>query len=118
MTVTAEIMLRDLYTASKRVMDTLSQHGASIVPHLLDTDDNAGEVLRQMLREVGQYVATVALSTDHRAAGLPTSVECPTCHEPVGYRCTTRLLGGWSHQRKPVKAHVARVRAAAPPSPA
>lgn len=38
-----------LRAAAKTVMDDLQQHGASIVPHLLDSDDNAGERLRLLI---------------------------------------------------------------------
>lgn len=34
-----------------RVMALLAEHGPSIVPHLLDTDDNAGQRLRTALRK-------------------------------------------------------------------
>jgi len=39
----------NLYEAGKEVMALLNQHGGAIVPHLLDTDDNPGEFLRQAL---------------------------------------------------------------------
>lgn len=35
--------------AASEVMTALQAHGASIVPHLLDTDDNAGQRLRHLL---------------------------------------------------------------------
>lgn len=35
----------------KRVMDLLEKHGGSIVPHLLDTDENAGQEFREALSE-------------------------------------------------------------------
>ena len=41
--------LEGLITAASWVMDLLKTHGPSIVPHLLDTDDNAGERLRSAL---------------------------------------------------------------------
>ena len=34
---------------AKAVMQTLEEHGPSIVPHLMDTDDNDGERLRQAI---------------------------------------------------------------------
>lgn len=37
---------------AQRVMDTLAEYGPSIVPHLMDTDNNAGERLRQALAEL------------------------------------------------------------------
>ena len=39
----------ELRKAAKEVMDSLAEHGPSIVPHLMDTDDNAGERLRQAI---------------------------------------------------------------------
>lgn len=36
-----------------RVMALLKEHGPSIVPHLLDSDDNEGEYLRQALIQLG-----------------------------------------------------------------
>ena len=36
--------------AARAVMTELKAHGPSIVPHLMDTDDNAGEYLRRALR--------------------------------------------------------------------
>jgi pantothenate kinase len=42
----------EFYATAKEVMDLLSKHGASIVPHLLDTDENPGERLRALLAKV------------------------------------------------------------------
>jgi len=39
----------DLVKAAREVMDLLTTHGGSIVPHLMDSDDNPGERLRQAL---------------------------------------------------------------------
>jgi hypothetical protein len=39
----------DLLSAAKEVMDTLAKFGGSIVPHLLDTDMNAGQRLRDAI---------------------------------------------------------------------
>ena len=39
----------ELRKAAKEVMDSLAEYGPSIVPHLMDTDDNAGERLRQAI---------------------------------------------------------------------
>jgi hypothetical protein len=44
--------LEQLATAAKRVMDLLEQHGPSIVPHLMDDDDNAGQRLRELIADV------------------------------------------------------------------
>ncbi len=38
-----------LREAATEVMAALEQHGAAIVPHLIDTDDNAGQRLREAL---------------------------------------------------------------------
>jgi hypothetical protein len=48
-----EARLDELKGLAKRVMDLLEEHGASILPHLLDTDENAGQQLREALEEVG-----------------------------------------------------------------
>ena len=39
----------DLLESSQKVMSLLEKHGSSIVPHLMDTDENAGEELRQAI---------------------------------------------------------------------
>lgn len=39
----------DLYEAAKEVMEDLERFGASIVPHLLDTDMNSGQRLRNAI---------------------------------------------------------------------
>lgn len=39
----------DLLAAAKEVMATLEKHGPSVVPHLLDTDMNAGQRLRDAI---------------------------------------------------------------------
>lgn len=44
--------LREAWEAlrlGKIVMDLLEEHGASIVPHILDSDENAGERFRQAI---------------------------------------------------------------------
>lgn len=41
--------LRRVERYAREVMDALEQHGAAIVPHLLDNDENSGERLRQAL---------------------------------------------------------------------
>lgn len=38
-----------LHREARRVMDLLEEYGPSIVGHLLDTDDNAGQRLRELL---------------------------------------------------------------------
>jgi hypothetical protein len=40
-----------LLAHAKAVMCLLTKHGPSIVPHLLDDDDNEGEFLRRTIRE-------------------------------------------------------------------
>lgn len=39
----------DLLSAAREVMEALEQYGASIVPHLLDDDMNAGQRLRNAI---------------------------------------------------------------------
>lgn len=48
--------LHDLATKAALVMAMLKEHGPSIVPHLLDTDDNAGQRLRGTIARVNQEV--------------------------------------------------------------
>lgn len=48
----------DLYKNAKEVMAALEEHGASIVPHLLDTDDNAGQRLREAIAKADEYLQT------------------------------------------------------------
>jgi hypothetical protein len=45
--------LREVARWAGVVMADLEQHGPSIVPHLMDTDDNDGEYLRRALRDLG-----------------------------------------------------------------
>ncbi len=40
----------DLLTEAKKVMELLEEHGPSIVPHLLDTDENPGQRLRDAIK--------------------------------------------------------------------
>lgn len=46
------LALIEVAEAAKIVMDLLEEHGPSIVPHLLDTDENAGQRLRTALEGV------------------------------------------------------------------
>lgn len=39
----------DLLSAAREVMEALEKYGASIVPHLIDTDMNAGKRLRDAI---------------------------------------------------------------------
>jgi hypothetical protein len=48
-TLKAELRCAALAEAAREVMDTLEEYGPSIVPHLLDTDQNAGQRLRDLL---------------------------------------------------------------------
>lgn len=41
----------DLLKYATLVMDMLKEYGPSIVPHLMDNDDNAGEELRQAIEK-------------------------------------------------------------------
>jgi len=50
----AEADAAALAEAARDVMAYLEQHGPSIVPHLLDTDENPGERLREALRQYDQ----------------------------------------------------------------
>ena len=43
--------MSELRDAAREVMEDLERYGPSIVPHLLDTDDNAGQRLRKALDE-------------------------------------------------------------------
>ena len=40
---------KELLRHAEAVMKQLEEHGGAIVPHLLDTDDNPGEFLRQAI---------------------------------------------------------------------
>jgi len=42
--------LREVLRDAGRVMGLLAEHGASILPHLMDDDENPGERLRQAVR--------------------------------------------------------------------
>ena len=42
---------RELLIYAEKVMNKLEEHGASIVPHLLDTDDNDGQRLREAIEK-------------------------------------------------------------------
>ena len=42
---------RALLAAAKEVMAALQEHGSSIVPHLMDSDQNAGQRLRDAIAE-------------------------------------------------------------------
>lgn len=46
------IQLADLAMKARAVMGDLEKHGPSIVPHLLDTDDNDGQYLRVAVERV------------------------------------------------------------------
>lgn len=40
----------DLLKYAIKVMETLEKYGSSIVPHLMDTDDNDGQRLREVIK--------------------------------------------------------------------
>ena len=42
----------EVVTQGNRVMALLEKYGGSIVPHLMDNDENAGEALREALRQL------------------------------------------------------------------
>lgn len=44
-------LVRKLRDKGRAVMECLEEHGDTIVPHLIDTDDNDGEYFRAALRE-------------------------------------------------------------------
>ncbi len=48
----------DLLKHAAEVMDTLEEYGPSIVPHLMDNDNNAGEQLRQAIARIRQEGGT------------------------------------------------------------
>ena len=45
--------LEDVLKHAKTVMRYLEESGPSVVPHLIDTDDNPGEFLRQAIAKAG-----------------------------------------------------------------
>lgn len=47
-------LIDEMAGASSRVMNLLEKHGAGIVPHLLDTDENAGQFLREALAKYNE----------------------------------------------------------------
>lgn len=47
-----------MFEAAKEVMALLEQHGGAIWPHLSDTDDNAGQRLRNALAIIERTVKT------------------------------------------------------------
>lgn len=49
---------RALATAAQQVMDLLAEHGAGIIGHLLDTDNNPGQRLRSLAAKVLTDTAT------------------------------------------------------------
>lgn len=44
------VKICDVMIYAREVMDKLESHGAEIVPHLMDTDENAGQRLREALK--------------------------------------------------------------------
>lgn len=54
-----------LWREADNVMKALTEYGASIVPHLLDTDDNAGQRLRDVL--AGRLPAREPVETQNAA---------------------------------------------------
>ena len=53
--VTIEIDMPALARLSASVMKILENHGPGIVPHLMDTDENDGERLRNVLKTLGHW---------------------------------------------------------------
>ncbi len=48
-------LLEEIAINANEVMECLEEYGASIVPHLMDTDENSGERLRQLLKELKEF---------------------------------------------------------------
>ena len=48
-------LLEEIAEHGRMVIGALEIHGSSIVPHLLDTDDNAGERLRKALERLDKW---------------------------------------------------------------
>ena len=45
------VLFSRLLQAAEEAMEALAEYGASIVPHLMDTDQNAGQRLRDAIAE-------------------------------------------------------------------
>jgi len=45
-----------IYEAAKKVMDLLEKHGSDAVPHLMDTDENCGQKLREFIAEYTKII--------------------------------------------------------------
>lgn len=50
--------LGELYECANQVSNDLEEYGPSIVPNLLDTDENDGQRLREKLVEVFEFLTT------------------------------------------------------------
>lgn len=48
--------VKNLLGSAKEVMDLLEKYGASIVPHIMDTDENAGQRLRDAIEAMGDVL--------------------------------------------------------------
>ena len=68
--MTDQEKLQHMAILASAVMGLLDQYGASIVPYLVDSDDNTGEYLRQAVRTV--------LGPDHAS---PTDLEVAVARE-------------------------------------
>jgi hypothetical protein len=53
-------MLRELIRRSSAVMTMLEVHGGAIVPHLMDTDENAGQFLREAIESARKLLGDAA----------------------------------------------------------
>ena len=51
-----ESSLARMKKTAKEVMDLLQEYGAEIVPHLIDTDENPGQRLREALQESSEEI--------------------------------------------------------------
>jgi len=68
----------DIALKAKKVMDLLEKHGSGIVPHLLDTDENAGQELRDAIHDlltdgkgVNQKQILELILQYHEFSGIP-----------------------------------------------
>jgi ribosomal protein L37AE/L43A len=66
-----------LALAAQQVMTLLEEHGSGIVGHLLDTDDNAGQRLREAVAE--SRAAGVILPESVAGEPKPVERDCPNC---------------------------------------
>lgn len=74
--------LWQLAAEAGQVMEMLQSHGAGLVRHLLDTDDNPGERLRELLREVSLWTLRDGTSWRERAeVAEAVNAGCKAVHD-------------------------------------